>query len=454
MTRSLLSVPAILFGFACGPADDPFRGIDATVVPGDSDGDGYSGADDCNEADPLINIAASEQCNQFDDNCNDQVDEGYDNDSDGYSQCLGDCNDLDAAVHPGAVDLCDDGNDSDCNPLTSSDFDSDGDGWTICDGDCDDGEALVNPMGVEVQVRVLKDGTEEPELVDNDCDGLVDEPFEPCDGALPGTVPLDFVKALDVCGPWITNATWNNGLTPPDPRAHAIATDFGVSYVPHMGSAFTVHSSGVAADANPPGYEIPQGGTGFVNTAPHPAPLPSPGDGCGSADPAVVNDFVELDVEMVVPPNALSFSFDFNFMSAEFNDYVCSSFDDTFVAFLESSAFTGNISFDALGHPVSVNIGFFNVCDTVMGPSCADGADLIGTGYEVPVFTSLGFLPAGGGTGWLTTTAPVVPGETIHLRFSVFDEGDHSLDSAVLLDNFRWEAVAVEAPTTIPRLVP
>jgi hypothetical protein len=44
----------------------------------------------------------------------------------------------------------------------------------------------------------------------------------------------------------------------------------------------------------------------------------------------------------------------------------------------------------------------------------------------------------GGGTGWLTTTAPVIPGETIILELMVFDVSDGFYDSNVLFDKFRW----------------
>ena len=44
----------------------------------------------------------------------------------------------------------------------------------------------------------------------------------------------------------------------------------------------------------------------------------------------------------------------------------------------------------------------------------------------------------GGATTWLTTDAPVVPGETIQLELMLFDVSDGILDSVVLLDNFRW----------------
>ena len=44
----------------------------------------------------------------------------------------------------------------------------------------------------------------------------------------------------------------------------------------------------------------------------------------------------------------------------------------------------------------------------------------------------------GGGTVWLQTTAPVLPGETIVFELMVFDVSDPILDSLVLLDDFEW----------------
>jgi len=114
---------------------------------------------------------------------------------------------------------------------------------------------------------------------------------------------------------------------------------------------------------------------------------------------------------------------------------------------LESQTYTGNVSFDAMGRPVTVNVGFFTVCAPGSEPpgkpgmACTGDAELGGTGYNGG---------AGGGTGWLTTTAPVTPGETIKLRFIIFDEVDSSYDSQVLIDNFRWLGTPVEGPITIP----
>jgi len=79
---------------------------------------------------------------------------------------------------------------------------------------------------------------------------------------------------------------------------------------------------------------------------------------------------------------------------------------------------------------VSVNNGFFDVCSPTGCYTCPAGTTaLIGTGMESSV---------GGGTNWLTTDAPIIPGEVITLELMTFDVGDWSWDSNVLIDNFRW----------------
>ena len=73
-----------------------------------------------------------------------------------------DCNDHDAAIHPGAVELPYDGLDNDCSTATVDD-DLDGDGAVRAD-DCDDRDPTVGP-----------DATESCDELDNDCNGLIDD---------------------------------------------------------------------------------------------------------------------------------------------------------------------------------------------------------------------------------------------------------------------------------------
>jgi hypothetical protein len=226
----------------CDGVLDNDDALDASTWYGDVDGDGYGGEDstttactqpsgyeasatDCDDSDAAVHPDASELCNGIDDDCDGALDEEPvdastwygDADSDGYGssgsgvleaceQPSGyqasddDCDDLDAAIHPGATELCD-GVDNDCDGATDIDdpdiadagtwyADGDGDGFgdpaattlaceqpsgTVADGgDCDDGDAQINPDAEEICGGV-----------DEDCDGLVDDD----DGDLVGGEP-------------------------------------------------------------------------------------------------------------------------------------------------------------------------------------------------------------------------------------------------------------------------
>ena len=172
---------------------------------------------DCDDSDDAIHPSSPEYCNGVDDDCDGQVDPSdsvdaglyyLDLDGDGFGDAAGarsacaqptgtvndksDCNDRNAAIYPGAAEVCN-GEDDDCDsstpdPTTTYYFDEDDDGygdpansveacsapstggsWVENDTDCDPGTALVSPDGSEIC-----DG------LDNDCNGSVDDVGEYC----------------------------------------------------------------------------------------------------------------------------------------------------------------------------------------------------------------------------------------------------------------------------------
>ena len=429
---------------ACGPsggqADDDDTADGGAVDDADHD-DFTTEEGDCDDSDPDVNPDADDDtCDNKDNDCNGVIDDAFNADHDTATSCNGDCDDSNPQRYPGATELPND-IDDDCDGIVDNhtdSYDDDGDGYSEEMGDCNDEEKLIGPESVEVATTLDDGGNEIPEGIDNDCDGVTDEALEPCDTGLNRTVDTDYPKAMELCD-WVQGTQF---VQSPDPSARNILPDFG-TYQPHAGASVVTLSTGRAVDAAGPGYVNPGGiggGTGFSNSAPHPLPQPDPGDGCGSADPPTVQDYTELKYTIKVPPNASSLAFDFNFMSGEFPQFVCSPFDDTFLAILSSTSFNGNISFDEQMRPVTINIGFFDVCQPAQGPNCVSNAELSTSGFE-----------AYGGTGWLHTVAPVTGGETITLRFTLHDEGDNVLDSLVLMDNFSWGVEPVDGPVTIPR---
>jgi len=135
----------------------------------DADGDGWTTCGgDCDDNDAAVNPDATEVCNGIDDDCDGLLSPlELDDDGDGMAECDGDCDDTDDTIYDGAPELCD-GIDNDCDGVVPGDeLDDDGDGLAECEGDCDDADANNYPGNTEVC-----DGQ------DNDCDGSVDEGFD------------------------------------------------------------------------------------------------------------------------------------------------------------------------------------------------------------------------------------------------------------------------------------
>ncbi len=153
-------------------------------------------SNDCDDDDAAVNPAATETCNEIDDDCDDIEDDGLaentyyaDADSDGfgdedattetcaatapsgYTSDATDCDDSNAAINTDGYDVCEDGVDQDCSGaddtcvVTATDADGDGDDdVAFGGGDCDDTNAAISSRATELC-----------DAVDNNCDGTVDE---------------------------------------------------------------------------------------------------------------------------------------------------------------------------------------------------------------------------------------------------------------------------------------
>lgn len=396
-----------------------------------------------------------------------------------------------------ALEVCGNAADDDCDGSVDEDPDLDGDGWTACGGDCCDevgvgcfAPTLVNPGAFEFAGNA----------VDDDCDGVVDNALAACDGGLASDSASagDFAKAIDLCRVTTlapaepTDRTWGlisaellraDGSPNPAAASRAIRPGFGTAITPHAGSALAMLSTGHAADPSDvsPGYAAFEPGTAMGTSSGMPADwLAAHGNvapnapGCPGAFVDTAYNPTMLQLVVRAPTNASSFSVRFFFLSSEYPEYVCSMYNDTFVALVDSSSGAnpsdGNIATYDDGTdvwPIGVNIldaadGLFTACSNddasqCMPPGsthyagCESTAELAGTGFDTVLWGSSCAYGGqiGGGTGWLRMRGNVVPGELVTLRFAIWDTGDEILDSLVLLDDFEW-SVDASPPGVVP----
>jgi len=423
------------------------------------------------------------------------ADPNADFDNDGFTQGAGDCHDGDPMINPGAVEV--EGIRCSVNDECPSGKCVGGYCRCAAPADCASGKTCASHSDCTFSGEVCKEGRctstfgcmDPPQGMpnpgqkvcrdnrDNDCDGKVDELPVACDnGQLGEGDPRNFARSMDLCdeprvcdpthpcttglkcvGGQCTRVTGAYFNADASPEARAITGRFAENgpVQPRAGQSFVVLSTGKARYN--PQVSCPQTGTAFSNEHNDPDPA--------TTDPKAF-DYIGLTLEIVVPQNAQSFDFNFHFFSTEYPEWITSKFNDTFWVHLESQKFTGNISFDKNGTPIRIKSAFFDICDPDPAKPQTEGmcsqpaSMLTGTGYAKDCSNNFKGDPGdpsggpdlgkanGGSTGWLHTSAPVTPGETIRLTFSIFDKGDHKWDSAVVIDNFRWKLAAAGKPIT------
>jgi hypothetical protein len=353
--------------------------------------------------------------------------------------------------------------DCDANP----DEDKDMDGFTKNDGDCNDCDSNVNPDAVDTPPTVTPDGGL-VDATDNNCDGKKLPDVFCDDSLLLGDVdPKHAAKAIELCQETTTGKGWGlidakyisaDGKSPRIPGLQVGLLDkFGAVLPRPPSKAMLGLSSGHMRGVGQTGFcvdplddKVPsQSCQNPTSNGPPPKGFPQNVPGCTPSQE--IHDDIALEVKLRAPSNATGYKFTFRFYSFEYPEWVCNAFNDQFIALVTpppTGAINGNISFDNFKNPVSVNIAFFDVCDpnpkdkfaeqckckTAPTPYCPKGTtDLEGTGM-------FGGLLDGGGTALLETTAPIDPKAEFTIRFSIWDTGDHNLDSHVLIDSFKWIA--------------
>lgn len=333
-----------------------------------------------------------------------------------------------------------------CAVCYKDDKDHDGDGYSYEQGDCMDCYAepglttdFINPGAFDVPGN----------NIDDNCNGIVDESADACDLGLPlaSADPFDYARAMGLCeiqppaGKWgvlEAKLVRSDATTAPAARSYGILPNFGPAVGPKQGNSIAVFSTGTARRPGDTGYVKPKTGIAFNTRSPFPLGYPRNRAGCPVPTTGTANDPSGLWLKIRVPTNARSFSYNLNYYSGEYAEWVCSYYNDSFVALLTSNhpvniSNSGaphyrNISFDMNNSPINVNNDYFIV---------RDQATLAGSGFDGTNCYS-GYC--GASTGWLETTAPVTPGEEITLHFAIWDTSDHIYDSTVLLDNWQWYA--------------
>jgi hypothetical protein len=363
----------------------------------------------------------------------------------------GDAKDADVVLDPGLDSFgSDDGGstgEDTVGPQSTTGIDGDGD-----DGDGEGGPD--SPVKFDFGIPDAPDGIVCGAPSSVTCDHMSNDPWNAIGLNCPGGPQVNGVYNGSAQALYVHEGNLGTYVDPVD----------GPPFPPREGSKFVIMSSGIAQELTVAGLYASTNNPDGLNPGNNlPAPLRSndvsatedctdnPGlVGMGDCSNTIngqwtqgsgAYDYAEMRFNVTVPAGTTSMSYDLAMFSTEYPVFYKSSFNDMYIAWLESEQWTGNISFDEQGNPISLNAGFLDYKDAPNSHDCpapCTAPELQGTAME-----------GHAGTKWLTTTAPVTPLEDIEVVFAVFDLSDSILDTVVLIDNFEWGCEG-GPPLTIP----
>jgi hypothetical protein len=225
----------------------------------------------------------------------------------------------------------------------------------------------------------------------------------PADAAItPSSTAQQIATAISTTG----NVTGTFVSKPPSGTPDAVA-DSGSALTPFPthGTSYGILTTGDASQA----ANAPQ--SNFASAS----------DGGGNVRGTSDYDVTILKVDLTAAANQTCLHVDFRFLSEEFPEFVGTSYNDAFIAELDTSNWTtsgstidapNNFAFDPGGDPITINS---------TGATHMTAAEAAGTVYD-------------GATQPLVAQTPITAGPH-SVYFSIFDAGDQVYDSAVFLDN-------------------
>ncbi|MCB9188673.1 MAG: choice-of-anchor L domain-containing protein [Flavobacteriales bacterium] len=139
------------------------------------------------------------------------------------------------------------------------------------------------------------------------------------------------------------------------------------------------------------------------------------------------NDGIIIELDIIPMADTLSFSYVFG--SEEYDEYVCSEFNDIFAFFISGEGIEGIKNMAVLpgtDTPVSIN----NVNNgNPDNPSCVSSNSTYYQKNEGAIIEYDGF------TRLLEIKQKVIPGKTYHLKLCIADASDNALDSGILIEH-------------------